>query len=174
MAEPGPCLVWLSGWQEEGETGEVVTGKAGVPLGPTSWTFWAGWVNSSSQATPELPTAQDRRSSRFRFYATPFSPGTALSLHCKDAHPEIAVGDLQGQERAYPCAACPEGRLVAPEGLISGLCLMVWASCFPVVTGDSTSWHQGGPERPPPSPSQGLEPTDAAKPHVISVLDVVQ
>ena len=36
------------------------------------------------------------------------------------------------------------------------------------------SWHQGGPERPPLSPSQGLEPTDAAKPHVTSVLDVVQ
>lgn len=27
-------LVWLSGWQEEGETGEGVTGKVGVPLDP--------------------------------------------------------------------------------------------------------------------------------------------
>lgn len=133
-----------------------------------------GRVNSDSQATPELTTAQARGSSRLRFYAAPFSPGTDSSLHCKDAHPEMAVGYLQGQERAYPCAACPKGQLAAPEGLGSGLFLMLLASCFPVVTRDPTPWHRRGPERPPLSPSPGLEPTDVAKPHVTSVLDIVQ
>ena len=111
-----------------------------------SRTHPAGWVNSDSQATPELTTAQARGSSRFRFYATPSSPGTDSSLHCKDAHPEMAVGDLRGQERAYPCAACPKGQLAAPKGLGSGLFLMLLASCFPVVTGDPAPWHRRGPE----------------------------
>ena len=81
LAEPGPCLAQLLVGREVGKRGREVTGRAGVLLGLTRWEPRAGWVNSGSQATTGLTTAQARGSSRTKFYVTPFSPDTASFHH---------------------------------------------------------------------------------------------